>query len=218
MRHPSLKCHLLRQSSSACLPLLAFSSLILACLCPTVAHAHPFPPPNQLSAAQHPPGQLLPLLGQDSLQIPFKSPLSQPSNPKVLVAGQDLPEETLTLRHLLHHGGARYPRLFKRMDVNLDDVAMSESLTGESLTHQLKVKATTTLKPRDQSYRNQGFRSLDTSISQESWTKETIPGPDITDKDTVLQLAKINYNSYTEVSSPGWYDLEGQWSVVSVRQ
>ncbi|KAG0057751.1 putative lipase atg15 [Gryganskiella cystojenkinii] len=103
------------------------------------------------------------------------------------------------------------------MDLSPIDVAFSELLTGQSLTHRLKVAEHTTLKPRDQTYRNQGFRSQqgDTSIGPESWTKTAIQGPDITDKETILQLAKMNYNSYTEVASPGWYDLEGKWDVNS---
>ncbi|KAG0327202.1 putative lipase atg15 [Dissophora globulifera] len=101
------------------------------------------------------------------------------------------------------------------MDLEAADVSLSEQLTGESLTHRIKVRATSTLKPRDQSPRNQGFRSADTSIGPGSWMKEVIPGPDMEDKDTVLQFAKMNYNSYTEVASPGWYDLEGHWTVNS---
>ncbi|KAF9271718.1 putative lipase atg15 [Mortierella alpina] len=116
---------------------------------------------------------------------------------------------------MLHHGGPRYPGLFKRKDFRQGDLQASEQLTGESLSYRLKVKATRTLKPRDQSYRNQGFRTLDMSIGPESWTRQVIAAPDVTDKETILQLAKINYNSYTEVTSPGWYDLEGHWTVNS---
>ncbi|KAF9984387.1 putative lipase atg15, partial [Modicella reniformis] len=70
-----------------------------------------------------------------------------------------------------------------------------------------------TLKPRDQSYRSQGFRSPDASLGPGAWTKEIVPGPDIKNKDTVVQLAKMNYNAYTEVGTPGWYDLGGHWNV-----
>ena len=100
------------------------------------------------------------------------------------------------------------------MDLSPFDVALSELLTGQALSHRLKVKEVTTLLPRDQTYRSQGFRSKDTSIGPESWTRTFVPGPDVTDKETVVQLSKMNYNSYTEVASPGWYDLEGNWGVV----
>ncbi|KAG0032089.1 putative lipase atg15 [Podila clonocystis] len=142
---------------------------------------------------------------------------------------QDQEQEVLTLRHILHHGGVRYPSLFRQKDLRPADVLLSEMLTGQALTHRIKTAQTTTLKPREnqqngqqgqgqnsKKMRSQGFRSLDdTSLGPESWTRESVMAPDVTDRETILQLAKMNYNSYTEVASPGWYDLEGNWSVNS---
>lgn len=142
---------------------------------------------------------------------------------------QDQEQEVLTLRHILHHGGVRYPSLFRQKDLRPADVLLSEMLTGQALTHRIKTAQTTTLKPREdqqiaqqgqgqtsKKVRSQGFRSLDeTSLGPESWTRESVMAPDVTDRETILQLAKMNYNSYTEVATPGWYDLEGNWSVVS---
>jgi hypothetical protein len=198
-----------RQSSLAFIPLLTLYILALTYLSPSAhgpfAQAHPFP-----SAKTE----------NDNSQRPFSTHHRHPHSPygspvTILTEGQELPDETFSLRHLLHRGGSRYPDLFRRMDLEASDIQRSELLSGQSLVHQVKVKGTTTLKPRDQSYRNQGFRSFDTSIGPESWTKEVVPAPDVTDKESVLQLSKMNYNSYTEVASPGWYDLEGNWSVVS---
>ncbi|KAF9410116.1 putative lipase atg15 [Podila epigama] len=148
---------------------------------------------------------------------------------------QESQEHVLVLRHILHHGGVRYPNLFRQKDLHPEDVLLSEMLTGQSLTHRLRSVPTTTLKPRDtqqqqqqqqqqhpntfvrsQGFRSQGFRTNgETSIGPEAWTKETVAAPDVTDRETILQLAKMNYNSYTEVDSPGWYDLEGRWTVNS---
>ncbi|KAF9975404.1 putative lipase atg15 [Actinomortierella ambigua] len=118
---------------------------------------------------------------------------------------------------MLHHGGHQYPKLFRRKDIQPQDRLKSEMLTGESLSHQINVRATTTLKPRDRSFRSQGFRALgrDQSIAPGSWTKEVIDAPDVMEKDTLIQLAKLNYNSYSEANDGGWYDLEGKWSVNS---
>ncbi|KAF9148074.1 putative lipase atg15 [Linnemannia schmuckeri] len=202
-----------RQSSLAFVPLFTLYILALTYLSPSAhgsfAHAHPFP----ASTSDN-------IVGNDNTQRPFNSHHRHPNLPygspvTVLTEGQELPDETLSLRHILHHGGNRYPGLFRRMDLEASDIQQSELLTGESLVHRIKVRGTTTLKPRDQSYRNQGFRSFDTSIGPESWTKQVVPAPDVTDKESVLQLSKMNYNSYTEVASPGWYDLEGNWSVNS---
>ncbi|KAF9569508.1 putative lipase atg15 [Mortierella alpina] len=209
-----------RRNSLAFLPLLALYILVLAHISPT-AHppltlAHPSPRRNP---QQSDGSSSLPLDQSNPRQIPFTSRHAHARHPSndatVLVAGEDLPQQTLSLRHMLHHGGAQYPGLFRRKDFSQGDLQASEQLTGESLSYRLKVKATRTLKPRDQSYRNQGFRTLDMSIGPESWTRQTIAAPDVRDKETILQLAKINYNSYTEVNSPGWYDLEGHWTVNS---
>lgn len=56
----------------------------------------------------------------------------------------------------------------------------------------------------------------DQSFGPESYERELVNAPDMTDQETLVQLAKMNYNSYTEVASPGWYDLEGNWGVVSL--
>ncbi|KAF9577578.1 putative lipase atg15, partial [Lunasporangiospora selenospora] len=161
----------------------------------------------------------------EQAQVPFSNrrgrdhsqhPVYQPKEPRILVAGQSLPEETLTLRHMLHRGGVRYPGLFRRKDISKRDVQLSELSSGQSLSHRLKVRATTSIKPRDQSFRSQGFRSAvqkDQSIGPESWSRQVVPAPDMSDKETIVQLGKMNYNSYTEVESPGWYDLEGHWKV-----
>lgn len=55
----------------------------------------------------------------------------------------------------------------------------------------------------------------DQSFGPDSYQREVVDAPDMTDKETIVQLSKMNYNSYTEVASPGWYDLEGNWNVVS---
>ncbi|KAG0275100.1 putative lipase atg15 [Linnemannia exigua] len=55
----------------------------------------------------------------------------------------------------------------------------------------------------------------DQSFGPDSYRREVVDAPDVTDKETVVQLSKMNYNSYTEVASPGWYDLEGNWGVNS---
>ncbi|KAF9191400.1 putative lipase atg15 [Haplosporangium sp. Z 767] len=146
----------------------------------------------------------------------------QQDDPLLASVGQDRPDEVLTLRHILHHGGRQFPNLFRRLDLSRTDILLSELLTGESLTHKLKVKTTTTLKPRGEefrSFRSRGFRAMglnqDQSFGPESWTREVVDAPNVDDQETIVQLAKMNYNSYTEVASPGWYDLEGNWSVNS---
>jgi putative lipase involved disintegration of autophagic bodies len=102
--------------------------------------------------------------------------------------------------------------LFKKLDVSPDDVALSELTTGKSHTHRLKAKATRAIQPLD---KIRGFRSPGSSLGPGSWSEEIIPVPDMTDNRTIVELGMMNYNAYSEVGSPGWYDLEGHWNVVS---
>ncbi|KAG0215805.1 putative lipase atg15 [Mortierella sp. GBA30] len=222
--------------------ILLFIGLCFLALAHSVVQAHPFYRPFFQHRPHTSSGPPLPSSPEASHnQHIFQPPTSiqknlhnnedDPLAPKV---DQDRrPDEVLTLRHMLHHGGHRYPRLFRRMDLSRTDILLSELLTGESLSHRIKVKRTSTLKPKvplqqktDQEgslsspvVRHQGFRSLglseDQSFGPETWSREVIDAPDVTDKETIVQLSKMNYNSYTEVASPGWYDLEGHWNVNS---
>jgi lipase ATG15 len=45
------------------------------------------------------------------------------------------------------------------------------------------------------------------------WKVEPITAPDISDPDTVLELAKMTNNAYVKEDDKDWYDLEGDWSV-----
>lgn len=42
--------------------------------------------------------------------------------------------------------------------------------------------------------------------------------PDVEDRDTVLSLAEMSFNAYTELGKSGdWYDLGDKWRIVSAR-
>ncbi|KAG6861793.1 hypothetical protein C0995_012297 [Termitomyces sp. Mi166 len=44
------------------------------------------------------------------------------------------------------------------------------------------------------------------------WKYEDVPGPDITKRETLLQLAKMTYNSYATPGHSDWYDLGSGWN------
>ncbi|KAG0317382.1 putative lipase atg15 [Dissophora globulifera] len=213
----------------------AFFSLLLSLLAlvPFLALAHPFFIPFRRQ--QQPEAPPLP----QQQQLAFEHHRSQhsfdsPTTPETTTHPsndyeESRPDQVVTLRHLLHHGGNRYPALFRRLDVSPTDILLNELLTGESMTHSLKVKKTTTVKPHGEefkSFRSKGFRGMAQQWQQSnqhepqsfgpgSWRREEVDAPDVADKETIVQLSKLNYNSYTEVASPGWYDLEDNWGVNS---
>lgn len=48
------------------------------------------------------------------------------------------------------------------------------------------------------------------------WDVEEVNGPDVTDKETLLTLAKMTFDAYIDPSDSSWYDLGGQWNVVRI--
>lgn len=60
--------------------------------------------------------------------------------------------------------------------------------------------------------RSQSMRQLQ-SVPLE-WKDEDVPGPDVTKRKTLLQLAKMTYNSYATSGQGDWYDLGSGWNQV----
>ncbi|KAG6868423.1 hypothetical protein C0993_003100 [Termitomyces sp. T159_Od127] len=58
--------------------------------------------------------------------------------------------------------------------------------------------------------RSQSMRHLQ-SVPLE-WKDEDVPGPDVTKRKTLLQLAKMTYNSYATPGQSDWYDLGSGWN------
>lgn len=48
------------------------------------------------------------------------------------------------------------------------------------------------------------------------WDEDEIDGPDVTDHDTLLTLAKMTFDAYVEPSDSTWYDLGDRWNSVSI--
>lgn len=44
------------------------------------------------------------------------------------------------------------------------------------------------------------------------WRDVDVPGPDVTKRENLLQLANMTYNSYYEVGHKDWYDLGSGWN------
>lgn len=48
------------------------------------------------------------------------------------------------------------------------------------------------------------------------WDDIEVDGPDVEDRETLLLLAKMTNNAYLSPGEQGWYDLGGEWNVVSL--
>lgn len=141
---------------------------------------------------------------------PFVSPLiPEPPQPA---------EHTFTLRHIFHHGTYRHPGLHRRRDVVDADAEVwlqdEDGFTAEQIMplkaksrpariERLADRRPAVVDPLVAMARERGY----TLTSQPSaWTVDDVPGPDITDKETVLNMALVAANAY--VSDPGKPDWD----------
>ncbi|KAF8646685.1 hypothetical protein AX16_007098 [Volvariella volvacea WC 439] len=100
--------------------------------------------------------------------------------------------------------------------VIFNDIPLSSPLLSSSPSlHTLHTTKLTTHKPNSlsafQSARQLSFHSGQTSSSLH-WLSDEVPGPDVEKRETLLELAKMTYNSYYEPGSKEWYDLGSKWN------
>ncbi|KKK22348.1 hypothetical protein AOCH_002881 [Aspergillus ochraceoroseus] len=135
-----------------------------------------------------------------------------------------------TLRHIVQRGAYEYPQLHRRLDIkpstrlravsedgieetefavlDLPLVASSEPLTIQRLAdRRLSVVEGHLTAAREGSI---------VSLSSSDWVMDTLPGPNITNKESVMTFAKMTANDYIE--EPGtedWEDIHGQFNYSS---
>ena len=69
----------------------------------------------------------------------------------------------------------------------------------------LQAVPTTVYRRRSQEY-----------LKHPTWEPVEILGPDIQDKHTISQLARISGNAYALPGQKNWYDVDSAWNVVSI--
>lgn len=119
-------------------------------------------------------------------------------------------EHTFTLRHVYHHGTHRHPTLHRKQDVvhtDQDIWLAAEDEHPELRLPPLRARSDATriqrlvdrrpsvVDPMVATSRQQGYVSV---LSPEAWTLDEIPGPNITDRDTIVSLAYMAANAYVE--------------------
>ncbi|KAF2654524.1 alpha/beta-hydrolase, partial [Lophiostoma macrostomum CBS 122681] len=126
------------------------------------------------------------------------------------------------LKHVFHHGTYKYPSLHRRLDVpERAPVWMAEAddASDRERVPPLRVKA------EDMSIQRLVDRSRDTidgildwgrrkgqavQLAAEDWTIDEIPGPNVSDKETVLSFARMASNAYIlEPNTGEWEDVGG---------
>jgi hypothetical protein len=101
----------------------------------------------------------------------------------------------------------------------LSEYAQMDPLGSQSIpSRTLKVRPTTLNRPRSQvGLQRARLRSLRYSESEKvEWeTVETL-GPDVEDRHTLAQLARMTGNAYALPDRENWYDIEPKWNNVCI--
>ncbi|KAI5212498.1 hypothetical protein AUEXF2481DRAFT_258680 [Aureobasidium subglaciale EXF-2481] len=129
-------------------------------------------------------------------------------------------EHEFTLRHIYHKGSHRYPSLHRRIDIRPNTVLAYES-DGEPIPIQssfhVRSNALTIQRLSDRRQhvvdgilKAGELQGEALSFSPEAWTVDKIPGPNVTDKETVLAFAHMAANAYVTLPRKGdWVDVGG---------
>lgn len=152
-----------------------------------------------------------------NLQFPLVSPEAPSSS-------EESQESEFSLRHIFHHGTYRDPLLHKRVDLHPESKVWITSDGGKKLDHAPRLRASS--KPiRIQRLTDRRVEVVESrlaaartpwsasTLSPPTWAVEELPGPNISDKETVLNIARMTANAY--IMEPGtekWVDVSGPFN------
>jgi lipase ATG15 len=151
-----------------------------------------------------------------------QAPLVPPS-PLPKADPQDVPvsaswDHEFTLRHVFYQGTYEYPELHRRLNVHTKDrPSTTEEQDDEELgvgpysarshsTHieRLSDRRIEALEPLMSAGRHHGRPHL---LPPSAWNVDEVLGPNITDRETIINLALMTANAYNEVPGDGeWED------------
>jgi lipase ATG15 len=111
----------------------------------------------------------------------------------------------LTLRHVFHHGAGQPGPRARRLDITAERVFMAQE-AGQYGPFPIKMAPVKIERPASRMY--------DAQIPMSPiWVAEDIPGPDVEDKDTVINFAYMSEDAYKEGrNDPEWLDVDDQYN------
>ncbi|ORY63504.1 Alpha/Beta hydrolase protein [Pseudomassariella vexata] len=129
-------------------------------------------------------------------------------------------EHTFTLRHILHHGTYRHPGLHRRRDITEPEAEVWLADEDEHIAERIlplkaksqprKIERMVDRRPDvvDPMIAEARQRGYVLAGMPSAWTVDEVPGPNITDKETVLNMAFIAANAYVEnTGTPDWEEV-----------
>ncbi|KAF2268055.1 alpha/beta-hydrolase [Lojkania enalia] len=149
-------------------------------------------------------------------ELPILRPPPTTPNP------HNAPVKEFSLKHIFHHGTYRYPNLHRRLDVP-DKAPLW--IAGDDRSPDRQPAPLLRTRSEDTHIERLVDRSKDTidgildwgrrtgkavQLAPEDWTVDETPGPNISDKETVLSFARMASNAYIlEPHTGDWADVGG---------
>jgi lipase ATG15 len=110
-----------------------------------------------------------------------------------------------TLRHVFHHGAGQPGPRARRLDVKADRI-VAASAAGQYGPFSVKTAPVTIERPAIRTY------SAQIPMSP-MWIAENVPGPDVEDKETVINFAYMSEDAYKAGrDDPEWLDVDEQYN------
>ncbi|KAF2226340.1 Alpha/Beta hydrolase protein [Elsinoe ampelina] len=126
-----------------------------------------------------------------------------------------------SLRHVYHSGSHKYPGLMRKVDVNKNTIFTQEDVSDISVSpstrYSVSSKPVQVERMIDRSHKTVDgilragrMTGKAAYIPPEDWTMDEIPGPNVSDKATVLSFGLMAANAYIMAPHTGeWEDVKG---------
>ena len=157
-------------------------------------------------------------------QLPLGQDLASPSRYPPASQSPSIQEHKFTLRHIFDHGLYEYQDSHRRLDIKKDDIVWAQGDSDEEGTRlgPLYARSTKTnierLSDRTVSnaqslYHTARLTGSAVDLASSAWTMDEVSAPNTTDRETVLNLAKMSWNAYTAEPGTGeWQDATGRFN------
>jgi lipase ATG15 len=126
------------------------------------------------------------------------------------------------LQHIFHHGAYKHPRLHRKINMTKSQPPFGKSVSNYDHSISLVAKSRLIDIQRLKDRRPSTVTSMlaaaryhgqPATAPLSGWTVDSVIGPNITDKETVLSLAHMANNAYAEnETSAGWEDVGGPFN------
>ncbi|KAH7091450.1 autophagy related lipase-like protein Atg15 [Paraphoma chrysanthemicola] len=111
----------------------------------------------------------------------------------------------LTLRHIFHHGAGQLGPRARRLDITPERMSIADA-ADQYGPFSIKTSAVKIDRPANRMYNAQIPMSP-------VWIAEDIPGPDVEDKETVINFAYMSEDAYkVGRDDPEWLDVDEQYN------